>query len=318
MKRIALYFFLLLSLSSCYNQKYWEGRHYSFNYNFEVKADSMELLRQQPEELASDLLTDSFVVRKGCRLVVADFRMMPNDSIDSVWVQLATESSEFGWTRESELLPRVVPDDPISQFISLFSERHVLISLIVIVLLAVVYFYRKYKTPLASRKEAEGEAPFIVHFNDIHSFYPTLLAVVVAMAATFYASLQMFAPELWQEFYYHPTLNPFSVPGLLSVFLVSVWAMLIIAIAVVDDVRRKLPFGEALLYLGGLAAVCAVNYIVFSITTLWYIGYLLLLIYIVFAVRQYYRHHACHYVCGNCGEELISKGTCPHCGAINE
>ena len=125
--RYIIWVLLLLGFSSCYNQKYSEGRHYSFNYNFEVKADSLELLRQQPEELASELFTDSFVVKKGSRLVVADFRMMPNDSIDSVWVQLATESSEFGWTRESELLPSVVPDDPISQGISLFSERHVLI-----------------------------------------------------------------------------------------------------------------------------------------------------------------------------------------------
>jgi uncharacterized membrane protein SirB2 len=94
--------------------------------------------------------------------------------------------------------------------------------------------------------------------------------------------------------------------------------MLIIAIAVVDDVRTLLPFGEALLYLGGLAAVCAVNYIVFSITTLWYIGYVLLVVYIVFAIRQYYRHHAYRYTCGQCGEKLRSKGTCPHCGAMNE
>ncbi len=321
--RYIIWVLLLLGFSSCYNQKYSEGRHYSFNYNFEVKADSLELLRQQPEELASELFTDSFVVKKGSRLVVADFRMMPNDSIDSVWVQLATESSEFGWTRESELLPSVVPDDPISQGISLFSERHVLISLIVVVLLLIAYLLRKFRSYVAEgegndQESSDASTPRIVHLNDIHSFYPTLLAVVVAMAATFYASLQMFAPELWQQFYYHPTLNPFSVPGLLSVFLVSVWAMLIIAIAVVDDVRTLLPFGEALLYLGGLAAVCAVNYIVFSITTLWYIGYVLLVVYIVFAIRQYYRHHAYRYTCGQCGEKLRSKGTCPHCGAMNE
>ena len=43
--------------------------------------------------------------------------MVPQDSIDSVWVQLAAENNDFGWVRESKLLPRVVPDDPISEFI---------------------------------------------------------------------------------------------------------------------------------------------------------------------------------------------------------
>ena len=121
--------------------------------------------------------------------------------------------------------------------------------------------------------------------------YPMLLAIIVAVAATFYASLQMFAPELWEQFYYHPTLNPFSVPGLLSAFLVSFWAMIIVGVAVLDDIRSKLPFGETLLYLGGLLGICAINYIVFSITTLWYVGYVLLVIYIVFAIRMYRRRN---------------------------
>ena len=272
---------LTFCLSGCYNKKYAEGRHYSVNYNFVVKADSIDLLRQQPEELASDLMTDSFMVAKGSHLVVADFRVMPNDTIDSVWVQVATQNSEFGWTREAELLPAVVPDDPISQFISTFSDQHVLYSLIVVILIAFLYLLFK-----VNRHNAH-----IVHFNDIDSFYPMLLAIIVAVAATFYASLQMFAPELWEQFYYHPTLNPFSVPGLLSAFLVSFWAMIIVGVAVLDDIRSKLPFGETLLYLGGLLGICAINYIVFSITTLWYVGYVLLVIYIVFAIRMYRRRN---------------------------
>ena len=272
---------LTFCLSGCYNKKYAEGRHYSVNYNFVVKADSIDLLRQQPEELASDLMTDSFMVAKGSHLVVADFRMMPNDTIDSVWVQVATQNSEFGWTREAELLPAVVPDDPISQFISTFSDQHVLYSLIVVTLIAFLYLLFK-----VNRHNAH-----IVHFNDIDSFYPMLLAIIVAVAATFYASLQMFAPELWQQFYYHPTLNPFSVPGLLSAFLVSFWAMIIVGVAVLDDIRSKLPFGETLLYLGGLLGICAINYIIFSITTHWYVGYVLLAIYIVFAIRMYRRRN---------------------------
>ena len=73
------------------------------------------------------------------RLVVADIRIMPADSIDSVWVQLARDQYTFGWIHESQLLPKVTPDDPISQFISVFSDVHLLVFLIVIILIAVAY-----------------------------------------------------------------------------------------------------------------------------------------------------------------------------------
>lgn len=96
-------------------------------------------------------------------------------------------------------------------------------------------------------------------------------------------------PETWRHFYFHPTLNPFAVPRVLGFFLASVWAILILAIAAVDEVKHRLALGEAVLYLGGLAAVCAVDYIVFSVLTLYYVGYVLLAVYVVFAVRLFVR-----------------------------
>ena len=282
--------------------------HYSQNYNFVVKADSIVLLRQQPEEMLNQLLTDSLVVRKNDNLVVADIRMIPTDSIDSVWVQLARDQETFGWIHESELLPQVYPDDPISQFISVFSDVHLLLFLFVIVIIGVAYLAR-----LVYRSNAK-----IVHFNDINSFYPTLLALLVASSATLYASIQTFAPDMWRHFYYHPTLNPFITPTLLSVFLVSVWAIVIVALAVVDDVFRQLAVGEAILYLCGLAAICAVNYMIFSVFTLYYIGYILLAVYFFFALRTYFSESRYNYICGHCGAQLHKKGRCPQCGTLNQ
>lgn len=287
---------------------FFSSHHYTNNYNFIVKADSLTLLRQMPEEYLGGMQTDSFTVARDAHLVVADIRMVPTDKVDSVWVQLANDSSEFGWTRESRMLPCVMPDDPISQFISAFSDSHVIVSLIIIACIAAAYLLWSIR-----RRQAH-----LVHFNDIQSYYPTLLCQIVAASATFYASLQMFAPQMWQHFYYHPTLNPFSVPFTLGIFLVSVWAMLIVAIAAVDDVRHHLPFGEALLYLGGLAAVCAVDYIVFSVTSLYYVGYVLLAVYVFVTLRHYLLHGRLRYVCGSCGAPLRKKGRCPNCGALNE
>lgn len=65
--------------------------------------------------------------------------------------------------------------------------------------------------------------------------------------------------------------------------------MLIIGLATIDDVRRLLKSGETLLYLSGLGAVCAVNYIVFSLLTLYYIGYPLLIAYLYYTFRFYLR-----------------------------
>ena len=93
--------------------------HYSEGFNFVVNKDTLMLLRQQPEEIVNKLETDSFAVTKGKPLVVADIRILPNDTIDSVWVRVATEDSAFGWAREKQLLNAVDPDTPISQFIVL-------------------------------------------------------------------------------------------------------------------------------------------------------------------------------------------------------
>lgn len=319
---------LLLMLSSCYEHhapvrrlpsklrfsertldslSFFQVHHYTNNYNFVVRADSLVLLRQLPEEEVAGMVTDTFAVYRDAHLVVADIRTIPADTIDSVWIQLANDTSAFGWTRESNMLPRVMPDDPISQFISAFSDAHLIIFLVIVGFFGACYLLWR-----MVRKKA-----YIVHFHDIDSFYPTLLCLIVAASATFYATLQMFAPQLWQHFYFHPTLNPFSVPPVLGLFLISVWAMLIVALAAADDARHQLTFGEAVLYLGGMGAVCAINYIVFSVTTLYYIGYPLLVAYVYYALSHHFRHRR-RYVCGQCGHLLRSKGRCPNCGAMNE
>lgn len=251
--------------------------HYTNKYNFVVYADSLTLLSQQPEEYVNGLPTDSFSVKKNCFMVVSDIRMIPQDSIDSVWVQLATEDNIFGWTHESDLLPNVVPDDPISWFILTFSNTHLIIFIIIIVLIGATYLIRK----------IFSDNGHLVHFNDIDSPYPTALALTVSYAATFYATIQTFWPEMWRHFYFHPTLNPFTVPTALSFFLCSVWAIIIISIACVDEVRHRLPFGEAILYLCGLMGVCALDYIIFSLSTLYFVGYILLVAYTYFAIKRY-------------------------------
>ena len=340
---LPFYLFTLILFASCYNHGQrtpdaWDltkeqldsisfstTHHYTQGYNFVVTADSLVIydlppvppidaqtiaLDAQPSTLdapITNLNPQTSKLKRKSLLVVADIDILPQDSIDSVWVKVAADQLTQGWVRESEMLLAVSPDDSISQFIDFFSDSHLLIFLAFIILVSVAYgIYR------LQRRNA-----YIVHFRDTGSFYPTLLCLLVSASATLYASIQMFAPETWRHFYYHPSLNPFALPAILGVFIISVWAILIIALAAVDDTVRRLHLGDAVLYLCGLAGICAVCYVVFSITTLYYVGYPLLIAYIAFALWRYFRFSRLRYVCGNCGKPLADKGICPRCGAKN-
>lgn len=314
-----------LSLCACYNKgqlspdawdltqqqldsiSFYTTHHYTQNYNFLVRADSLQLIEQHPVEMLSEMPVDTIVIYKGDPLVVADITTIPADTIDSVWVKVARDQITFGWIHERDMLKGVSPDDPISEFIDYFSNKHLLIFLAILVLVFVSYGLRKLLR-LGS---------YLVHFNDIPSFYPTLLCLLVAVSATLYSSIQLFAAESWRHFYYHPTLNPYAVPPHLSLFLVSVWAIVIVALAAVMETRRQLSVSQTLIYLLGLTGVCAVVYVVFSVSTLYYIGYPLLIAYIVFAFRRYFRYARAHYRCGSCGVKMHAKGRCPRCGAEN-
>ena len=326
MRRILSLFLPLLLLTACYNRgqqtpdawdlteqqldsiSFYTTHHYTQNYNFQVRADSMPIIRQLPAEALSDMPVDTLMVYRNEHLVVADITTVPADTIDSIWVKVARDQDTFGWIHEHDMLLAVSPDDPISEFIDFFSDAHLLIFLGLFVVIGAVFVIRKLNIRQAK----------LVHFNDIPSFYPTLLCILVATAAMLYSSIQLFDPEKWRHFYYHPTLNPYAVPPSLGMFLVSLWAMLIVGLAVLDDVRRLLSFADALLYLLGLGAVCAVVYVVLSVFTLYYIGYLFYAAYVAFALWSYFRRPRPRYTCGRCGSLLYQKGTCPHCGAHNE
>lgn len=296
--------------------------HYWVGYNF-VLTDSLNASTSAPftgllpeYDLA---LSDTSRFRRGDHAVVVSITYAPgaptatltdNAPTDSIWVKIARDQFTQGWVRESDLLQRVTPDDPISRFIFHFSDSRALFFLsfagigIFFILVQIVRHGRIR----------------IVHFRDIPSFYPTLLCLCVSGAAVIYGSIQRFVPETWVEFYYHPTLNPLSsdIPLILALFIASIWLMLIVAVAVVDELRRLPDLGDNLSYLATLGGVCMVLYLIFTLTTPFYIGYVLLCGYWYFAISQYMRHGPSHLYCGACHHSLPARGRCPHCGVMNE
>ena len=245
-------------------------RPYALNSNFRVTADTL-WLRLLP-------LLDSIPVREGDELVVAEISLRTEMQDDSVWVKVARDQETIGWIPEHQLLTHIVPVDPISRCIHLFSNSHTL--------------------------------PFFLVF-------PITLSWLLVAAATLYNSMQHFVPETWERYYYDPSLNPFDLPFVLGLFVLSVFFILLLGVALLDDLFHQTSFEVAFFYLLGLASYCIFLYIFF--TYLWvYLAYVGFIGYTLWCIRQLRKSHGYPYACGSCGAKMRSKGICPHCGALNE
>lgn len=180
---------------------YLYDRHYTLNTNMEVVQDSVVLACLPVKDCYNTLY-------RGDRVVVAEFAIHSADSVDSVWVKLAHSQEIQGWIGEREMMQAFVPTDSISQFIYLFSDTHASYFVIIFALFVGAWVFRLFR-----RKQLK-----IVYFNDIDSVYPLLLCLLMAFSATVYETMQVFVPETWEHFYFNPTLSPFKVPFILSVF----------------------------------------------------------------------------------------------------
>lgn len=117
---------------------YLYERHYTWNTNLELTADSISL-----ECLP---IKDTYInLYRGDRVVVAEFAVHPADSVDSIWVKLAHTQDEQGWIREVELKRSFVPTDSISQAIHLFSDTHASYFVVIFALFVGVWLLRAFR-----------------------------------------------------------------------------------------------------------------------------------------------------------------------------
>lgn len=276
-----------------------EERPYPLNSNFEVCTDTL-WLHQLP-------FTDTIPVTKGNELVVAEVDIHPQDSVDSVWVKVARDQETIGWIQEHRLLKHTVPVDPISKCIHLFSNSHALPFFLILAVFLLTYIYR------AVRKKQIK----LIWLNDIDSIFPITLSLLMAASATIYNSIQHFVPETWQHYYYAPTLDPFQVPFILGLFIVSVGLIALVSVAMLDDLFHQTTLEVAFFYLIGVASACIFIYIFF--TYVWvYIAYVCLILYAAWCLQRIRKTNDYPYACGVCGAKMRTKGICPHCGALNE
>ena len=300
-KYLIPFLFLLALLAACHYRPMYipesgeEGdsarintRAYALNSNFQVEADTL-WLHVLP-------FMDTVALVQGDEVVVAEFDVHPQDSVDSVW-----------WIQERRLLENIVPVDPISRFIHLFSNAHTLPFFLVLAVFFLWFVYRAVR-----RKQIK-----LIWLNDIDSVFPLLLSLLMAIAATTYNSIQHFVPETWERYYYEPTLNPFDVPFILGFFIVCVWLIVLVGVAVLDDLFHQTKAEVAFFYLVGLVSCCIFIYVFFTYLNI-YIAYVCLAAYGAGCIRWFCKSDRYPYVCGACGAKMRAKGICPHCGALNE
>ncbi len=286
---------------TCDSLRFLYERHYTLDTNLELKTDSVFIACFPLKECYN-------VLYKGDRVVVAEFATHPEDSVETIWVKLAHSQEIQGWIEEGEMLRAFAPTDPISQVIYQFKQTHLSLFIFILALFIAAGLFRAVR-----RKQLP-----MLFFNDIDSLYPLFLCLLTAFCATIYESMQLFVPETWLHFYFNPTLSPFKVPLLLSLFLTGFWLFVVILLATIEESFHQLTPSTALFYLLGIASCCIFCYFFFLLTTRIYIGYLFLMLFIgYFGKKVYTSLSVSHYRCGRCGQRIATKGRCPHCGAIN-
>lgn len=327
---------LLLLLSACHyqwNEDRWiepanngidsvafrEAHHYWRGDNF-VATDSFYISTTLPTtDIVYDSANSNKTIQEGDVIVIDNIQPDTTTQPNSYWIRIATASPDehgaftnsplCGWVKEHTLLEHTVPDRPLSRLIYHFSDRHFKIIMYIILITFLIYIIHK-----SCKKKIR-----LVHFNDINSFYPTFLCLIVAGLALLYQSIQTYVPETWIEYYFHPTINPLSpnIPTIMQLFLGGVWLIIFIGIATADEIRHQLNFTDGVCYLIGTCSFCGLLYIFFTAVIPPIISYFILPAYWIWAIIHFKRNQRPQYFCGNCGTTIDKLGKCPHCGAIN-
>ena len=220
------------------------SHHYTVNYNFVVTADSLALLPHEGD------IIDTCWVYRGDPIVVAEIRQGAGsreqvagsrEQGDTTWVKVFRDQVSMGWVDTETLRTSTVPDDNISKAINYLSGIRATWMPVLLLLGVVGFFLARH-----SRKKIHvmrRSNPAVV------KVYSAALLVLVAAMSALYGGVQVWAPEFWQEYYYHPTLNPFILPTVMAALLTSVWAICIVSIALVIAAMENFRFTEALNYL---------------------------------------------------------------------
>lgn len=270
---------------------YFFKYYYMWNMNLEVLDDLVCL--------EYFLLKDVYVnLYKGDCVVVVEFFVYLQDSVDSIWVKVVYFQEVQGWVCNKELVCLFVLIDSILQFIYLFSDIYVLYFVFIFVLFVGVYLFCVFMKKWLQ----------MVYFNDIDSVYLLFFCLLMVFSVIVYEMMQVFVFDIWEYFYFNFILFLFKVFFIFLVFLIGIWLFIIVILVVFDDLFCQFIFVVVVFYLLGLMLCCIFCYFFFIFIIYIYIGYFFLVCFIWFFVKKVCRGFGYKYCCGNCGQKFWEKG----------
>lgn len=248
--------------------------HYNVGYNFICTADSI-WLAPHPEgtTLNLDYPHEEVYLYEDDDFVVTEIFRNPNvtkSSLDSIWLCVGSDGIPLGWISEYDLHHKTTPVDPISRFMDACSrltnclDKLVGHNIIIILLICLIAFQMR-----ASR----------THILKEKSIYTSLLLLSAITSGCVLATIKCLTPELWQHFYYYPSLNPVGQPPMLALYLSTIWLSIILFLAIFFDLKDKTSsFGRLLLTIS-LAAILAI--LLYYICSILRPIYLVCIVYVV-------------------------------------
>ena len=159
-------------------------------------------------------------------------------ALDSIWLRIGSDGIPLGWVSETELLTKATPVDPISHLI-FKSKAHWLTILLIISILFAGWIATAWLKRGVGTGAKEGG-----HEETNVSGYPAAFMLCSATAGLLYSLMQSITPHLWQEYYFHPTLNPLGQPHLLAIYLSFIWLSILLWVAIFFDLNSKTTFGR--------------------------------------------------------------------------
>ncbi len=271
------------SISFNANYHYWKG--------FKFQTVDTLFLKLKDANSLSTFVVNVDTILPGTSVVVADIVVQPplpvdeiSDSTqktpsDSLWISVVQSAEHHGWLSEKSLRERAIPDDPISIFIYRFSGWRTAAAIIFVIIVAVSYFAIR-------RKDHAKVVRNIV--EALTSPYAVMMTCAAGILGMVYGFLESNAPDAWQHFFYHPTINPFAegIPFVLRLFVAMIWINLVLAVAAFDDVRCRMYLSKAIPQILIVYATSLIVYVVVAFTSNLYVGPAVLAVYAFWAIRN--------------------------------
>lgn len=306
-----------------------ERFHYWVEDNF-IALDTLHLqtlagnIESEPYDIVPADSARQTVLPKE-QVVVAEVLNVPEDSIPNWWIRVVTETNAQGWISQENLSTHLVPDSPISRFLhELETEQSKILLFFLLFTLLWALTAWGLRNRLGHLRTSYLFVPHLFsrktshHKSPRRDFYAVCTVLLWTLFLWNCRTIGWLNPALCEDYYFHPSLNFFTVDHLgMSFCLLTGWLTLISFVCASIEIFRTQAWRRAFFQMLRVLWLLVATYLVLRLfdSILWttlcallWFGYLSAHLHTLLQLR---------YICGYCGREIIHLGECPHCGKWN-